>query len=222
MIIILHRGLWEGLKVITLLISRFFGITGLIYFTYFNSSRRSRNVPFKKLTIKTYRKECIRGLHTNNQGPFIWVYDITKFSDNHSCLVEGAPFKTNFSQLQKVAYSTDTTPSYKWVKKYENMDTQKLQILDENKGKPGVYLIRNLKNNKFYVGSSIDIRRRFKEYFSIDHLLRRNKLPICAALSKYGYSLFSVEILEYCDTPILLIFLYIKKMPQGAKENSII
>jgi group I intron endonuclease len=91
------------------------------------------------------------------------------------------------------------------------MDTQKLQILDENKGKPGVYLIRNLKNNKFYVGSSIDIRRRFKEYFSIDHLLRRNKLPICAALSKYGYSLFSVEILEYCDTSILLIFIYKKK-----------
>lgn len=94
MIIILHRELWEGLKVITLIISRFFGITGLIYFTYFNSSRRSRNVPFKKSTIKTYRKECIRGLHTNNQGPFIWVYDITKLSDNHSCLVEGAPFKT--------------------------------------------------------------------------------------------------------------------------------
>lgn len=92
MIIILHRELWEGLKVITLLIIRFFGITDLIYFTYFNSSRS--NVPFKKLTIKTYRKECIRGLQTNNQGSFIWVYYITKLSDNHSCLVEGAPFKT--------------------------------------------------------------------------------------------------------------------------------
>ena len=84
------------------------------------------------------------------------------------------------------------------------MDTQKLQILDENKGKPGVYLIRNLKNNKFYVGSSIDVRRRFKEYFNVNHLLRRNQLPICAALAKYGYSLFSVEIIEYCNTSILL------------------
>jgi hypothetical protein len=95
-IIILHRELWEGLNVITLLIIRFFCITDLIYFTYFNSSRS--NVPaasqHKKLTIKTYRKECIRGLHTNNQRPFVWVYDITKLSDNHNCLVEGAPFKT--------------------------------------------------------------------------------------------------------------------------------
>ena len=71
LIIILHRELWEGLKIITLIIIWFFGIPDLIYFTYFNSSHS--NVPSKKLklTIKTYRKECIRGLHTNNQGPFI-------------------------------------------------------------------------------------------------------------------------------------------------------
>lgn len=75
----------EGLKVITLLIIRFFGITDLIYFTYFNSSRS--NVPFKKLTIKTYRKECIRGLHTNNLGPFIKLkpYFITGFADAEGC-----------------------------------------------------------------------------------------------------------------------------------------
>ena len=76
----------------TLLIFLVFWLTDLIYFTYFNSSRS--NVPFKKLTLKAYRKECIRGLHTNNQRPFVWVYDITKLSDNHNCLVEGAPFKT--------------------------------------------------------------------------------------------------------------------------------
>ena len=70
LIIILHRELWEGLKVITLLIFRVFWLTDLIYFTYFNNSS---NVPFKNLNlaIKTYPKECIRGLHTNNRGPFI-------------------------------------------------------------------------------------------------------------------------------------------------------
>lgn len=143
------------------------------------------------------------------------MYDITKLSDNHNCLVKGAPaplssilrmrrtFKTNFFLFR--AYSTEMNhPQYEYAKKYENMDTQKLQILAENKGKSGVYLIRNLKNNKFYVGSSLDIRRRFKEYFNVNHLLRRGKLPICAALSKYGYSLFSVEIIEYCDISILL------------------
>src|SRR5256885_7910596 len=51
-------------------------------------------------------------------------------------------------------------------KKYENSDIQKFQILEENKGKSGVYLLRNLINKKTYVGSSIDLRRRFKEYFN--------------------------------------------------------
>jgi len=90
------------------------------------------------------------------------------------------------------------------IKIYENSDIQKLHILEENKGKFGVYLLRNLKNKKIYVGSSIDLRRRFKEYFNIDRLLRHKNLPICAALIKYGYSQFSLEILEYCDTSVLL------------------
>lgn len=93
--IILHRELWEGLKAITLLIIWILGIPDIIYFTYFNA-KHSSNVSYKKLnlTIKTYRKECIRGLHTYNRGPFRWVYDITKLSDNLDCLIEGAPFKT--------------------------------------------------------------------------------------------------------------------------------
>ena len=40
------------------------------------------------------RKKCIRSIHTSSKRPFIWVYDITKLSDNHNCLVKGAPFKT--------------------------------------------------------------------------------------------------------------------------------
>jgi hypothetical protein len=106
----------EGLKVITFFIIRFFGITDLIYFTYFNSS--CSNVPAafylsgaKKFAIKTCRKECIWGLHTNNQGSFIWVYDITKLSDNHSCLVEGAPFgkkKTECAEILKTTRKSVT------------------------------------------------------------------------------------------------------------------
>lgn len=53
-------------------------------------------------------------------------------------------------------------------------------------------------------GSTMDLRRRFKEYFNVNHLLRNKHLAICAALAKYGYSQFSVEILEYCDPSDIL------------------
>ena len=50
----------------------------------------------------------------------------------------------------------------------------------------------------------MDLRRRFKEYFNVNHLLRNKNLAICAALAKYGYSQFSLEVLEYCDPSNIL------------------
>ena len=52
-------------------------------------------------------------------------------------------------------------------------------------------------NGKSYIGSSVNLGRRFQEYFSISHLIR-NKMVICRALRRYTYSNFSLEILEYC------------------------
>lgn len=49
------------------------------------------------------------------------------------------------------------------------------------------------------MGSSVDLRRRLREYFSISSLNKNKNLAICRALLKYGYSNFSLEILEYCD-----------------------
>jgi len=145
-----------------------------------------------------------RSLHNpSSKKPPIWVYDIRDLS-----LIKGAPFKTfNSSLLQgRVSqagvncrvYST-CIPQYECVRKYENADLQKLTIIQENQGKSGVYLMRNLNNQKTYIGSSINLRRRFKEYFNVNHLIRNNDLVICAALLKYGYSQFTVEIIEYCD-----------------------
>lgn len=146
-------------------------------------------------------KKTVRSINTSTKGRLIWVYDITKLSINEG-LVIGAPFKTIFSPSRVRRYSTNTH-LYEPIKKYENADIQKLQILEENKGKIGVYLLRNLNNKKFYIGSSSDLRRRFKEYYNVNHLLRNKNLAICAALIKYGYSQFSLEIIEYCDLSVL-------------------
>lgn len=159
------------------------------------------------LTSNTYTRYLHsiykRNLHVpSSKKSLIWVYDIRDLS-----LIVGAPFKTFTSSLLRGrvsqvvncrVYST-CIPQYECVRKYENADLQKLTILQENQGKSGVYLLRNLNNQKIYVGSSINLRRRFKEYFNVNHLIRNNDLVICAALLKYGYSQFTVEIIEYCD-----------------------
>ena len=50
-----------------------------------------------------------------------------------------------------------------------------------------------------YIGSSENLKKRFREYFNVNHLMRNKSLYICSALLKYGYSKFSLEILEYCE-----------------------
>lgn len=95
-------------------------------------------------------------------------------------------------------YSTSVSP----VKTYGNQDTQKLQIIKENKGKSGVYRWVNLRDGKSYIGSSTNLGRRMSKYFSLLNLkaeIKRSRSIIYRSLIKYGYSNFLLEILEYCE-----------------------
>lgn len=83
---------------------------------------------------------------------------------------------------------------------YANADTQKESVIEDNKGKAGIYCWTNKINGKKYVGSSVDIYRIFMQYYNIRYLTRASEFSlICKALLKYGYSNFQLEILEYCD-----------------------
>jgi group I intron endonuclease len=84
------------------------------------------------------------------------------------------------------------------------MDTQKRDITRENKGKCGIYRIINNESGKCYVGSSINLTVRFYMYFNLYHITNRKDSVICRALLKYGYSKFSLEILEYCSPEIVI------------------
>lgn len=86
---------------------------------------------------------------------------------------------------------------------YESALSDKKAIFAENKGKPGIYRWTNKLNNNTYVGSGIDLSKRMKEYFNKSELTR-NPRPIHAALLKYGYENFRLEILEYCDEDKLI------------------
>jgi group I intron endonuclease len=61
-------------------------------------------------------------------------------------------------------------------------------------------LKKNTLNGNLCIGFSVDLGRRFKQYYNAYRLLTGlEKRPISNALLKYGYSNFSLEILEYCD-----------------------
>lgn len=81
---------------------------------------------------------------------------------------------------------------------YSNAGTKKLQILFGNRNKTGLYLWTNLKDNKKYDGSAINLSKRLFFYYSAPNLIKSNSY-IPKALLSHGYSVFRLSILEYID-----------------------
>jgi|SRR5690606_10474746 len=82
------------------------------------------------------------------------------------------------------------------LKVYSNADTDKLQILSDNKGKAGIYQWTHKESGKKYIGSAIDLSKRLKHYYSYNYISsHRRNMTINKALLKYSYSSFSFLIL---------------------------
>jgi len=83
---------------------------------------------------------------------------------------------------------------------YNDAGSNIKSILRDNRGKSGVYLWTNKVSGKRYVGSSVNLGRRFRDYYNSSFLTQiKNKMTITKALLKYGYSNFNLAVLEYCE-----------------------
>lgn len=63
----------------------------------------------------------------------------------------------------------------------------------------GIYGLRNMMNNKWYIGQAIDINRRLKNYANLSC---KSQPKIYNALLKYGYKNFEKVILEQCSSDV--------------------
>lgn len=122
-------------------------------------------------------------------------------------LVQWAKPTRTFTSLGKLNSDDNRKINFLDIKpivKYNNADVDKVKIFADNRNKLGVYRWINNENGNTYVGSSISLSVRFYTYFSLRSLAKSNR-PIDRALLKYGFSNFSLEILEYCDGKELLL-----------------
>ena len=90
---------------------------------------------------------------------------------------------------------------------YISPDRNKFIIYKENRRKSGVYRWNNLVTSMSYIGSAINLTRRLRTYFSLGSLnkeLLKGNSRIYNGLLKYGYSNFSLDILEYCEPDVLI------------------
>jgi len=90
---------------------------------------------------------------------------------------------------------------------YDNFKEDKAKILKELKDKPGVYCLINKNNGHSYVGSSINLASRMKNYLNNTYLKSRQNInmPIVKALLKYNQSNFKLLILEHVEPQYLVV-----------------
>lgn len=148
-----------------------------------------------------------------NHGKYV---PIQKSSNFNNILFKNGLYtsKHTYSTVSNNPLKTD---DINYNKFYENIFNMKKDILNENKGKSGIYMFTNKITKKIYIGQSRDLSNRFKIYFNPSYLKSKANLIICRTIIKYGYSNFSLTILEYCDKFELLTreqFYFDKLNPQ--------
>lgn len=101
----------------------------------------------------------------------------------------------------------DNTQDLKALVRYDNFKEDRSIVLKEQKDQAGVYCLINKINGHSYVGSSINLAARMKNYLNNTFLKSRQNanMPIVKALLKYGQENFSVLILEQIEAKALAI-----------------
>lgn len=93
------------------------------------------------------------------------------------------------------------------LKLYDNFKENRFNILKEQKNKSGIYCLINNINGNSYIGSSINLSSRMRNYLNTTFLKSKQNInmPIIKALLKYKQDNFSLLILEYVELESLTI-----------------
>src|SRR5690606_9983639 len=141
------------------------------------------NNPFNKFQCRNYRVfNSLRKEDILRAGP----------KDNLSELNNSSIESSNSKELKIWAITN------KPAKVYANGEKSKSIIIEENKGKSGIYLWSNNVNDKYYIGSGVELSIRFRDYYFPSALNRVNNY-ISRAIIHHTHSVFSLIILEYID-----------------------
>lgn len=91
------------------------------------------------------------------------------------------------------------------VKVFDNPVADRKQISSFLKGRSGVYLWLHKTNGKYYIGSSVELRTRFYDYFSSSYFYKSGNTIIANAISKYGLEAFKFIVLEFTEKEDALV-----------------
>lgn len=126
---------------------------------------------------------------------------ILKYIKNNIWFLWGKKYSFLSRKISTRFFSSLPLPLSLPIITYNNSWLNKSNALKDNKNKSGIYRWINRINNKSYVGGSVNLTNRLRNYYSKNYLNRRvliSNSHIYRALLVYDYNNFNLEILEYC------------------------
>jgi len=124
-----------------------------------------------------------------------------------SCIFFSKKTATEGGGDEKKDTTGNNTKILKPVKIYDSLKGDRVNILKEQRDKSGVYCLINKINGHAYVGSSINLASRMRNYLNNTFLKNKQNAntPIVRALLKYDGSNFTLLILEYIEPESLAV-----------------
>jgi group I intron endonuclease len=115
--------------------------------------------------------------------------------------------KNNENNTNVSTFLSSAIEKMKPINYYSNFKEELPQIKKDQSNQTGVYCLLNLINGNIYIGSSVNIANRMKNYSNTAYLKqKKNKsMPIIQALLKYGKENFAVLIVEHVSPKKLTI-----------------
>jgi group I intron endonuclease len=84
------------------------------------------------------------------------------------------------------------------------MKNIQINFFNSIKKESGIYKITNLINNKFYIGSAVNLRIRYVQHFNTLIKNKHKNKKLENSVKKYGFNNFKFEILVTCPKEYLL------------------
>ncbi len=94
--------------------------------------------------------------------------------------------------------------NHDFVMFFENVQCSKKDLYKQLRGKSGVYLFINMITGDLYVGSSLSLSKRMTYHFYRANSNKDTKIVLSRAMRKYKLENFSLAILEFCDSEIIV------------------
>jgi group I intron endonuclease len=145
---------------------------------------------YKRITLTKNKKSKQFMVHRLIYKTFTDISDIDMISH-----LDKNKHNNNFSNLINIATQKKDIKESVLYKFYNNSI---INFLDDNINS-GVYKILNTYNNKFYIGSAKNFKKRFYHHVSLLNKNKHSNSYLQNSWNKYGQGNFKIEIVEECD-----------------------